>query len=186
MESVLIRIRDRVKKAKKSLDCLDGEWWHSNISIQPEVKRNRISDPLELPSDDEAEVTTLSVTHRKSLDNLSMQQQRSRISSVLESIKSLAIIENTSEVKIAALALQLFSNLTENRGIAKVSKLIVYDKFPGQFGITSKKELDVSKALFLVDMLEIGRIKYTNLRHHFLSSDTYFPAYYNKGIALFY
>ena len=168
LESILFRIRDRVKKRKKS----------SNISTEPEVKRNRISDSLELPSDDEAEVATLSVTHRKSLDHLSMQQQRSRLSSVLESIKSLSLIENTSEIKIAALALQLLSNLTENRGIAKVSKSIVYDKFPGQFGNILKKELDVSKALFLVDMLEIGRRKYTNLCHHMLSSDIYFPAYH--------
>ena len=179
LESILFRFRDRVKKAEKSLDCLEGEWWHSNISTEPEVKRNRISDSLELPSDDEAEVATLYVTHRKSHDHLSMQQQRSRLSSVLESIKSLSLmIENTSEIKIAALALQLLSNLTENSGIAKVSKSIVYDKFPGQFGNILKKELDVSKALFLVDMLEIGRRKYTNLRHHLLSSDIYFPAYH--------
>ena len=76
----------------KSLDCLDGEWWHSNITMEPEVKINRISDPLELPSDDEAEVATLSVIHRESLDNLSMHQQRYRLSSVLESIKSLSLI----------------------------------------------------------------------------------------------
>ena len=27
LEAVLIRIRSKVKKAKKSLDCLEGEWW---------------------------------------------------------------------------------------------------------------------------------------------------------------
>ena len=97
-------------------------WWHSNITMEPEVKRNRISDPLELPSDDEAEVATLSVTLIKSLENLCMQQQRSRLSSVLESIKSRSLIENTSEIKTAELALQLLSNLSENREIAKVSK----------------------------------------------------------------
>ena len=43
--------------------------------MEPEVKRNRISDLLELPPDEEAEVATLSVIHRKSLDNLSLQQQ---------------------------------------------------------------------------------------------------------------
>ena len=32
LESVLFRNRDRVKMAKKSLDCLDGESWHSNIT----------------------------------------------------------------------------------------------------------------------------------------------------------
>ena len=40
------------------------------------------------------------------------------------------------------------------------------------------EELDVSKTLFLVDMLEIGRRKYTNLRHQLLSSDVYFPEYH--------
>ena len=93
LESVLFRIRDSVKKAKKSLECLDVEWWYSNITMEPEVKRNRISDPLELLSDDGAEVATLYVIHRKSFENLSMQQQRSRLSSVLESIKSLSLIE---------------------------------------------------------------------------------------------
>ena len=81
-------------------------------------------------------------------------------------------------MKIAALALQLLSNLTENRLIAQFSKSIVYDNFLRQLGNILKKELDVSKALFLVDMLEIGRRKYTNLSYHLLSSDIYFPAYY--------
>ena len=45
--------------------------------MEPVVTRNRISDPLELFSEDEAEVSTLPMFHRKSLDNLSMQQQRS-------------------------------------------------------------------------------------------------------------
>ena len=98
--------------------------------MEPEVKRNRNSALLELPSDDEAEVATLSVIHRKSLGNLSMQQQRSRLSSVLESIKSLSLIENTSEVEIAELALQLLSNLSENRGIDLKDRELVTDGFP--------------------------------------------------------
>ena len=43
---MLSTIRDRFKKAKKSLDRLQGEWWHSNISMKPELKKNRISDLL--------------------------------------------------------------------------------------------------------------------------------------------
>ena len=80
-----------------------------------------------------------------------MQRQLSRLSSVLESIKPLSIIENTSEIKIAPLALQLLSHQTNDREIAKVSKSIVYDKFPGQFG-NILKQLDISKAVFLVDI----------------------------------
>ncbi|KAI6653969.1 hypothetical protein LOD99_3145 [Oopsacas minuta] len=86
-----------------------------------------------------------------------MQQQRSRLSNVLESIKALSIVENISEIKIAALALQLLSNQTKQREIAKVSKSVVYNKFSGQFGKLLKKELDVTKTVFLVDLLEIGR-----------------------------
>ena len=117
------------------------------------------------------------VHHRKDLDNITLQQQRVRLSSVLDSIRVLAEIENTSQVKIAALALQLLSNKIDDRQIAKVSKSIVYDKFHGQFGKTLKKEVDVNKSLFLLDLLEIGKRKYTQLRQHLLSCDIYFPAY---------
>ena len=161
LEAVLLRVRSKIRKAKK--DCLEGEWWHSNISMEPELKRNRINNLLDLPSDDDEEVSILTVDHRKSINNLSMQQQRSRLSSVLESIKSLSIIENTSEVKIAALALQLLSNQTDNRAVARVSKSIVYDRFPGQFGKILKQNLEVNKAVFLIDFLEIGRRKYTRV-----------------------
>ena len=146
--------------------------------MEPELKRNRINNPLDLPSDDDEEVSILTVDHRKSINTLSMQQQRSRLSSVLESIKSLSIIDNTSEVKIAALALQLLSNQTDNLAVAKVSKSIVYDRFPGQFGEILKQNLEVNKAVFLIDFLEIARRKYTQLRHHLLSSDICFPAYH--------
>ncbi|KAI6659039.1 hypothetical protein LOD99_14715 [Oopsacas minuta] len=178
LEATLLRVRSRIRKAKKSLDCLEGDWWHCGISMEPELKRNRFYDTVELSSDDEEVISTLSANHRKSIDNLTMQQQRSRLSNVLESIKALSIVENTSEIKIAALALQLLSNQTKQREIAKVSKSVVYDKFSGQFGKLLKKELDVTKTVFLVDLLEIGRRKYTQLRHHLLSSDIRFPAYY--------
>ena len=79
-----------------------------------------------------------------------MQQQRSRLSSVLESIKSLSIIENTSEVKIAALALQLLFHQTDNRAVAKVSKSIVYDKFPGQFCRDWQEEIYSTKTPFAI------------------------------------
>ena len=40
-----------------------------------------------------------------------------------------------------------------------------------------KKDVDVDKSLFLLDMLEIGKRKYTVLRQHLLSSYIQFPAY---------
>ncbi|KAI6658385.1 hypothetical protein LOD99_11041 [Oopsacas minuta] len=41
-----------------------------------------------------------------------------------------------------------------------------------------KKELDVTKTVFLIDLLEIERRIHTQLRHHLLFSDIRFPAYY--------
>ena len=93
MEAVLIRIRSKVKKANKSLDCLEGEWWLSNISIISDMEKLRISDPLKSWLDENEEVTATSAHHRKILTDLSMQQQRHRLSIVLESIKELSIIE---------------------------------------------------------------------------------------------
>ncbi|KAI6660046.1 hypothetical protein LOD99_14387 [Oopsacas minuta] len=139
LEATLLRVRSRIRKAKKSLDCLEGDWWHCGISMEPELKRNRFYDTVELSSDDEEVISTLSANHRKSIDNLTMQQQRSRLPNVLESIKALSIVENISEIKIATLALQLLSNQTKQREIAKVSKSVVYDKFSGQFGKLLKK-----------------------------------------------
>ena len=72
-----------------------------------------------------------------------------------------------SEVKIAALALQAISNLSDCRQVAQVSKLIAQENFPGQFGYVMKKDLDIdlNTSLFL-DMFEIGKRKYTQLRQH--------------------
>ena len=139
LEAVLIKIRSKVKKAKKSLDCLEGEWWLSNIPIISDMVKIRISDPLKSWLDENEEVITTSFHHRKILTDVSMQQKRHRLSIVLESIKELSITENTSEITIVALALQLLPNQTANRDIAKLCKSIVHDHYPGKFGNILKK-----------------------------------------------
>ncbi|KAI6659011.1 hypothetical protein LOD99_14687 [Oopsacas minuta] len=173
LETLLLRIRDRFKKAKRSLDCLEGEWWHSNISMKPELKKNRDSDLLESSSDD-GEVPIHSVSHRKHLDDLSLQQQRIRLSSLLECIKSLSVIENTTEISIAALSLQLLANEENNRQVATVAKEIIVS---GGFCNLSNKHVPVDKALFLLDLLEVGRRKYTQLRQTLLPDNIHFPSY---------
>ena len=115
------------------------------------MEKLRISDPLESCFDEHEEVITTSTHHRKILTDLSMQQQSHKLSIVLESIKELSIIKNTSEIIIAALALKLLSNQTSNREIAKLCKSIVHDQYPGKFGNILKKELDVNTALFLIN-----------------------------------
>ena len=97
LHGILSRIRDTVRKSKKSLDSIGGEWWNSAVFLESDFKKRRDTE-------------NSSVHYRKSIDNLSLKQQRSRLSTVLDSIRVLAEIENISEIKIAALALQLVSN----------------------------------------------------------------------------
>ena len=171
LHGILFRLRDVVKRSKKSIDSLKGEWWISPLYSDSELNLKR----KRLCSEDNSGIS--SVHHRKNISDLSLKQQRSRLSIVLDSIRELAEIENTTEVKIAAMALQLISNQSDTRQVAKVSKLIATDSFPGDFGKVFNKCVDVDKTLFLLDMLEIGKRKYTKLRQHLLSSNIEFPAY---------
>ena len=159
LELMLHKIHDAFRKSKKSLAYLEGEWWHSALTLDFEAKMK-------------------STHHRKNLIDLTLQQQqRARISSVLESSKSLSTIEDTSEIQIAALALQLISNQVDNRSVAQISKSVVHNEFPGKFGETLRKELNLNKALFLLDLLQVGKRKYTQLRQNLLSSEIHFPSY---------
>ena len=104
LHGILFRLRDVVKKSKKSIDSLKGEWWNSPLYSDSELnlKRERLC------SEDNSGVS--SVHYRKNISDLSLKQQRSRLSIVLDSIRELAEIENTTEVKITAMALRLISN----------------------------------------------------------------------------
>ncbi|KAI6658379.1 hypothetical protein LOD99_11044 [Oopsacas minuta] len=126
LEATLLRVKSRVRKAKKPLDYLEGDWWHYSTSMEPELKRNRFYYTVVLSSDYEEVISTLSANHKKSFDNLTMQQQeRSRLSNVLESTKALSIVDNTSEIKITTLALQLLSSQTKQREMAKRNSIVL-------------------------------------------------------------
>ncbi|KAI6661160.1 hypothetical protein LOD99_10182 [Oopsacas minuta] len=173
-----LRIRERFKKAKRSLDCLEGECWHSNISMKHELQKIRSSDLLDSSSDD-GEVPIHSVRHRQNLDGLSLQQQRTRLSSLLDCIKPLSVIENIAEISIAAISLQLLANEENNRQVATVAKEIIVS---GGFCNRSNKHVPVDKAVFLLDLIEVGRRKYTQLRQTLLPDNMHFPSYSKLAI----
>ena len=65
-------------------------------------------------------------THdRKYLIDLTLEQQRCRISCVLKSIKLLSKIEDISEITNRTLQ-------ADNRGVVEISKSLVHDDFPVQ------------------------------------------------------
>ena len=89
LRALLRRIKDAAKKAKKFLDNLEGDWWNSEISLELGPKVGLSFEPSSI----EVKEATY-VYHRKDLDNITLQQQR--VSSILDSIRVLAEIENNS------------------------------------------------------------------------------------------
>ena len=116
-----------------------------------------------------------SLNARKPLLKLSLQQQRTRLPSILEQLREVASVEDSIPIVIAALALQLLANEEDNRQISKVAREIVIS---GGFS-NNERFVPVDKALFLLDLLEVGRRKYTQLRKTLLPDDIIFPSYAN-------
>ena len=152
-----------LKKSKKSPDQLTNEWWTSVIPWEPRQKKVRNLSSLG-SSDFDA---------RKPLLKISLQQQRTRLSSILKQLKETAIAENTTPIEIAALLLQLIVNEEDNRPVAKVAN----DMVSGSFSNHTNQLVPVDKALFILDLLEVGRRKYTQLRQTLLGDDIIFPSY---------
>ena len=116
-------------------------------------------------------------TFRKTILSLYLTQQRNRLESVLNCIRTVAKTEETSPLTIVSLAMQLLANEVANREIASFDKTMVYD---GNFG-REVKCVPIDKSLFLIDLLEIGRRKYTHLRQFFLPNGVKLSAY-NKVV----
>ena len=163
---LLKRIQTHIRKSKKNVDELNTEWWTCPIPWEP--KSLSI-----IPLDTSTSVYTQSNV-KKNLFSLRLPQQRIRLSSILELIRETAAIEDSTPFEIAALALQLLANEVDNRKTAKVAKGIVSS---GGFSGISLNYVPVDKALFLLDLFEIGRRKYTQLRQTLLPENINFPSY---------
>ena len=118
--------------------------------------------------------SSMDLSVRKNLFSVRLQQQRIRLSSILEQIREIAGFEGSTSVEIAALVLQLLVNEEDNRKIAKVAKDIIKG---GGFTGRYTNYVSVDKALFLLDLLEIGRRKYTQLRQTLLPENISFPSH---------
>ena len=169
-ESVMVllrKIQTNIRKSKKNLDQLNTEWWNSAIPWEPK-------SIIIIPPSNYSTLVTTDSNVRKNLFSILLQQQRIRLSSILELIRETAIIECPSPIEIAALALQLLANEVDNRNIAKVAKEIISS---GGFSGQSLNYVPVDKASFLLDLLEIGRRKYTQLRQTILPENVNFPSH---------
>ena len=159
-------VQSNFKRAKKSLDQLNNDWWTSEIPW--EAKPVKSSGPSGFLK------TSAPSQTRKSLLNVSLQQQRSRLSFILEQLREVAVVENSSPVVIAALSLQLLANEEDNRQVANVAKEIVAN---GGFSNLKDKVVPLDKALFVLDLVGVGRRIYTQLRQTLIPENIIFPSY---------
>ena len=110
--SLLSKIKTNIKRSKRSVDSLNSEWWNHEIPWES----NRIQVTTSVSMDSKV---------KKNLFSLQLQQQRIRLSSILEQIRETAIMEGSTPVEIAALVLQLLANECDNRKIAKLAKEVI-------------------------------------------------------------
>lgn len=109
---------------------------------------------------------------RKPFMKLTLKQARSRLDKLLQHIYSLAEIENVSPKAIATSALQMISNDDHDQDTSKVCQRML-----GGEDVKAHAIMPIDKSAFLLDFLEIGRRKYTELRKLCRTEDIVFPSY---------
>ena len=136
---------------------MNTEWWNSAI-------------PWELKStktlSNSSTLVSLDSSVRKNLFSIRLQQQRVRLSSILEMIGETAINEDSSPIEIAALALQHLANEVDNRKVAKVAKEIISSS---GFSGLSLNYVPVEKALFFLIYLKSAE-GLSFVKHYYLKT----------------
>ena len=110
----------------------------------------------------------ISTEIRKPICLLKTKALRNRLKPLLHLIDSLAEREKVEPKVIATYALQLISNENHDRLVSTICASWIYGE--GTFGRMPKK-VSIEKSSFLLDLLEIGKRKYSALRHLCKSED---------------
>ena len=116
----------------------------------------------------------LSVEMRKHLSDLTLKGLRFKLAPLLRLINLIADREEVDARTISAYALQLISNDSKDVSTANICKEIISK---GAFADLSKK-IPIDKSTFLLDLLVIGKKKYTSFRSICKSEHINFPSYY--------
>ena len=141
------------------------------ISYEHPPKRRSSSDKVIF----EADISSIA---RKPLSELTTKGLRVRLSSLLKLVDQLAEKEQVDSKTIATYCLQLVSNLTHDIKTSSFCKEIIST---GKFG-DANNILSIEKSTFLLDQLEIGKQKYTDLKRLLKANSFFLPPY--KLVAL--
>ena len=157
--------RDSSRKVKKL------EEWENNIfyfipSAHP-TKKRILEERIIVESG-------LSMETKRPLSQLTLKALRARLHPLLNLIDSFAIKEEVDPKIIATYALMLISNLSKDVNTSNVCKQIIAK---GSFA-NEINSMPIDKSAFLLDLLEIGRRKYTNFKRLCKSENIIFPSYF--------
>ena len=116
--------------------------------------------------------TDISKEIRKPLTQLTLKGLRLRFLPLLNLIDAIAEKRNDYKI-IAAYGLKLISNESrDNNTVDFCDQIISTGKFSNE-----SKTMPLDKSTFLLDILEIGKRKYTNFRRVCKSENVNFPSY---------
>ncbi|KAI6648100.1 hypothetical protein LOD99_11909 [Oopsacas minuta] len=172
---------------RKDLETWDNMIFHStHLTISNPRKRISLDPEFSLVTDSEnrnfsEQIVTES---RKHILECHMKTSRSRLGVLLEHVDFLAEREKIEPKQLLALALELVSNKSYDCDTSDMCREII-DK--GSFsGVLNK--VQISKCAYILDRLEIGASKYTNLKR-ILKGDVKLPSYklvsqYRREISL--
>ena len=159
----LISVRVRSRKNGK-LDGWNGISFHSQSELQNidqlRIYECSISSDQAIIDDKIVFIEEKILKSRKHICNISKESLKHRISILLDHIDFIAERESVTAKQIAAMSLELIANKEYDRKTSEFCKKIVET---GAFPETNHK-LQFDKAAALMDILEIGKRKYTELR----------------------
>ena len=147
--NILRSTRDSSRKLNK-FEGWENNTFYSIPSAHP-TKKRILAEKIIFESD-------LSMESKKSLSQLTLKASRARLNPLLNLIDSFVIKEEVDPKKIATYALMLISNLSKDVNTSSVCKQIIAK---GSFS-NETNPMPIDKSALLLDLLEIGRRKYTN------------------------
>ena len=173
-QSELESIRHKFNTLKSARDSsqrskLVEEWEEKVFYTFPlthPLKRRILQNKIIIASD-------LSIEQRKPLSQITLKAQRTRLNPLLNLIDTIAHKEEVEPKTIAAYALMLIANVSKDANTSNVCKEIITK---GTFA-NEMRSMPIDKSAFLLDLLEIGRRKYTNFRRLCKSEQITFPSY---------
>ena len=161
--------RDSYHK-KNDLTTWEELLFYSSL-IQHYAKKRISGDQIIFEAD-------LSKYIRKPLSQLTLNGLRVRLAPLLNLINELAFKEEVNSKTIISYALQFFSNETHDQSISSFCREVISN---GTFGNTGQR-LSIEKTTFLLDHLEIGKLKYIELKR-LKEDNVILPAY--KYVAVY-